>query len=425
MTARLIRGGVVRFGAAEDDPARFHEGGAVLIRDGLVAAVGEWDALADPAIPVEDHRGRLILPGFIDPHIHFPQAQATAAHGAQLLDWLQRHVFPEEARFADPAHGEAVAPRFFDALIAHGATTACAFGSVHPASMDAYFAEGLRRGMRMLGGKVLMDRNAPPGVLDAPGGGIDQTLALIDRWHGRGRLGYAVAPRFAITSTPAQMAAARDLIAARPDLHVQTHLSENRAEIDFACSLFPEARDYADIYARYGMLGPRSLFGHCIHLSGRERAALAESGSVAVFCPTSNLFLGSGLFDLEATRAAGVRTAVATDIGAGTDWGLPRTLGAAYKVGQLLGRALDPLRGYWMATAGNAAALGLSDKIGRIEPGLEADLVALDPRATPQMRLRAERCDSLSDLLFLIQTLGDDRAVAQTWIMGDPAKHPA
>jgi guanine deaminase len=425
MTALLIRGGVVRFGAAEDDPVRFHEDGAVLVRDGLVAAVGEWDALADPGVPVEDHRGRLILPGFIDPHIHFPQAQATAAHGAQLLEWLQRHVFPEEARFADPAHGAAVALRFFDALIAHGTTTACAFGSVHAASMDAFFGEAERRGMRMLGGKALMDRNAPDAVLDAPGGGIDATLALIDRWHGRGRLGYAIAPRFAITSTPAQMAAARDLIAAQPDLHVQTHLSENRAEIDFACALFPEARDYTDIYARFGMLGPRSLFGHCIHLSPRERAALAESGSVAVFCPTSNLFLGSGLFDLEATRAAGVRVAVATDIGAGTDWGLPRTLGAAYGIGQLLGRNLDPLRGWWMATAGNAAALGLSGRIGRIEPGFEADLVALDPRATPPMRLRAERCEGLSDLLFLIQTLGDERAVAQTWVMGRPAKHPA
>jgi guanine deaminase len=269
-----------------------------------------------------------------------------------------------------------------------------------------------------------MDRGAPDAVLDAPGGGIDATLGLIDRWHGRGRLGYAVSPRFAITSSPAQMAAAGELIAARPDLHVQTHLSENRAEIAAACALYPDACDYADIYARFGMLGPRSLFGHCVHLSARERAALAESGSVAVFCPTSNLFLGSGLFDLEGTRAAGVRVAVATDIGAGASWGLPATLGAAYAVGQLQGRSLPPAAGFFMATAGNAAALGLGDRVGRIAPGMEADLVALDPRATPAMALRAERAAAVEDLLFLIQTLGDDRAVDQVWVAGRPAKRP-
>lgn len=421
MNQRLIRGEVVSFDA-EDAPPTHLQDGAVLVRDGRIAAVGDWAALADPAIAVDDWRGRIVMPGFIDPHIHFPQAQATAAYGEQLLEWLQAHVFPEEARFADPAHAAAHAPRFFDALIAHGTTTACAFGSSHPQAMDAWFAEAERRGLRMIGGKVMMDRNAPDAVLDTAERGAEETAALIARWHGRGRLGVAISPRFAITSTPEQMRLAGELAAAHPDALIQTHLAENRAEIDFACSLYPQARDYADIYARFGLLGPRSLMGHCIHLSQRERAAMAEAGAVAVFCPTSNLFLGSGLFDLHGLRAQGVRTAVATDIGAGTNWGIPATLGAAYQIGQLQGRSLHPFAAFAMATAGNAAALGLSDRIGRVAPGHEADLVVLDPAATRQMRLRAERAETLADRLFLIQTLGDDRAVAQVYVGGEPAK---
>lgn len=426
MSERLIRGRVVSFdGPGPDDGLTHIDDGAVLVRDGVIAAVGAWRDLADPAVATDDWSGRIVMPGFIDPHIHFPQAQATAAYGAQLLDWLQRHVFPEEARFADPAHAAAVAPRFYDELLRNGTTTACAFCSVHAASADAFFAEGERRGMRMLGGKVLMDRGAPAAVLDPEGGGIAETEALIDRWHGRGRLGYAISPRFAITSTPAQMAAAGALIAARPDLTVQSHLSENRAEIDHALGLFPDARDYTDIYARHGMLGPRSLMGHCVHLSPAERAAMAEAGAVAVWCPTSNQFLGSGLFDLAALEGAGVRVAVATDIGAGTSWGMLRTLGAAYDVAQLCGLSVSPLRLFRMATAGNAAALGLGDRIGRLAPGWEADLVALDPLATPAMALRAERAQTLEDLLFLLAVLGDDRAVAQTYVAGAPCKPPA
>lgn len=424
MSDRLIRGWTLSF---DGDPGAggtvtAHEDGAVLIRDGRIHAVGPWDRVAVAGVPVDDWRGCLVLPGFIDPHIHFPQAQVVASYGAQLLDWLTDFTFPEEARFADPAHAAAMAPRFFDELIRHGTTTACAFCSVHPASVDAYFAEAQRRHLRMLGGKVLMDRNAPAAVLDTAQGGVADSAALIARWHGVGRLGYAISPRFAITSTPAQMAATGDLIAAHPHLHVQTHLSENRAEIDFAVSLFPQARDYTDIYARYGMLGPRSLMGHCVHLSARERAALAEAGAVAVLNPTSNLFLGSGLVDSAALRAAGVRLGLATDIGGGTDWGLLGTLDAAYKIEQLQGRSLDPLRSFYMATLGNAWALGLEDCIGRLAPGIEADLVVLDPRATPAMRLRAERAARLEDLLFLLQTLGDDRAVAEVYVMGTPAK---
>ncbi len=426
VTERLIRGRLLSFHDEPqgDDGYSYIEDGALLLRGGRIAAVGEWRAVAAqaPQAPVSDHRPHLILPGFIDPHIHFPQAQVIGAYGAQLMDWLNGYVFVEEQKFADPAHAARIAQGFFDALIAHGTTTACAFCSVHPASVDAYFAEAERRGMRMLGGKVLMDRNAPEGLRDTAETGVTETEALIARWHGRGRLGYAISPRFAITSTEAQMAATGALIAARPDLIVQTHLSENRAEIAYATSLFPQARDYTDIYARYGMLGPRSLMGHCIHLSDRETAALADSGSVAVFCPTSNLFLGSGLFDMARLRAAGVRVAVATDVGAGASYGLPATLNAAYNVLQLQGQSLAPLKGFYMATLGNARALGLEGHIGTLSVGAEADLVALDLRATPAMALRAETVETLAQELFVLQTMGDDRAVAAVYVAGEPVK---
>ncbi|SEA15391.1 guanine deaminase [Rubrimonas cliftonensis] len=427
--ARLLRGTVVSFRPGEDPAPDVREDGAVVLRDGLIEAVGDWAEIGPRAaaagLPSDDWRGKLILPGFVDPHIHFPQAQATAVHAEALLDWLARGAFPEEARFADPEHGRAIAPRFFDALIAHGTTTACAFCTSHPASVEAFFAEALRREMRMLGGKVLMDRGAPDALLDTPERAHDETEALIARWRGRGRLGYAVAPRFALTSTPAQLEVAGALVAAHPDCLVQTHLSENRAEIAEAARLFPEARDYTDVYARFGLLGPRSLMGHCIHLSDREAAAMAEAGAVAVWCPTSNLFLGSGLFDRARLSAAGVRVAVATDIGGGTAWGLPSTLGAAHSVTQLLGQRLHPFEAFRLATLGGAEALGLADRIGRVAPGFEADLVVLDPAATPQARLRAERAETLADRLFLVSTLGDDRTVAETYVAGAPRKRRA
>ncbi len=419
--SRLLRGRLVSFDAAEGPPAHVEDGG-LLIRDGRIAAMGDWADVAVPGMAVEDWRPRLILPGFVDPHIHFPQTHAQAAYGGQLLDWLNGHIFPAEQRFADPAHAAAVAPRFLDETLRHGTTTVCAFGSVHAASVEALFTEAERRNLRLLAGKVLMDRNAPDGLRDDPETGAAETAALIARWHGRGRLGYAIAPRFAITSTPAQLAAAGALAAAHPGCLIQTHLSENRAEIDATLALYPQARDYTDVYARFGLLTPRSLMGHCIHLSARERAAMAEAGAVAVFCPTSNLFLGSGLFDLTATRAAGVRVAVATDVGAGTAWGMPATLGAAHGIGQLLGAPLHPFDAFRLATAGNAAALGLGAVIGRLAPGYEADLVVLDPRATPAMALRATAAESLADELFVVQTLGDDRAVAAVYVAGEPAR---
>jgi guanine deaminase len=273
----------------------------------------------------------------------------------------------------------------------------------------------------MIGGKVMMDRNCPEGVRDSAQRSYDESKALIGRWHGRGRALYAISPRFAITSTPEQMAMAQALVAEHPDLHVQTHLSENRDEIDYTLALYPEARDYLDVYERYGLLGRRSLFGHCIHLSERETAAMAATGSVAVFCPTSNLFLGSGLYDAGGLAAAGVRRAIATDVGGGTNYSMLRTLDEGYKVLALRGQKLDPLRAFYWITRGNAAALSLEDRIGTLEPGSEADVVVLDARATPAMALRMEAATTLAEELFLLQTLGDDRAVAATYVAGERA----
>ena len=424
MTDTLIRGRLLSFFDAprDDDEAsyRYLEDGALLLRDGCIVEVGDFADLGPRAgaATVIDHRPHLILPGFIDTHIHFPQLQVIGSWGEQLLDWLNAYVFVEEQKFADPAVATAMAPRFYDELLRHGTTTAVAFCSVHAASVDAYFAEALKRGMRMIGGKVMMDRNAPEGLRDTAQAGYDESRALIDAWHGKGRLHYAISPRFAITSTEAQMEAAGALIAERPDLHVQTHLSENRAECAFAVSLFPGARDYTAIYERYGFMGPRSLFGHCVHLSDREIGALAESGSIAVFNPTSNLFLGSGLVDLARLHRLGVRTAVATDVGAGTSYSMLRTMDEAYKILQLQGQKLSPLMSYYMMTLGNARALGLDAHIGALVAGADADLVVLDSRATPAMALRSETARSLSEELFILQTMGDDRSVAETYVAG-------
>ncbi len=421
----LIRGRVLGFHA---DPAEtadshaFHEDGAVLIEDGRILAAGEHAALRAEGVAEIDHRPHLVLPGFIDPHIHFPQVQVIASWGAQLLDWLQTYTFPEEARFADPAHAARMADAFLDLLAAHGTTTACAFASSHPGSVDALFAAAEARGMAMLAGKVMMDRGAIPAVHDTAQSAYDDSRALIERWHGRGRLGYVITPRFAITSSPAQLEAAGALAREHPELHIQTHLSENRAEIDHTLGLYPEARDYLDIYDRFGLLGPRSLMGHAIHLGAREIARMAETGTRAIHCPTSNLFLGSGLFDARGLRAAGIVTGVATDIGGGTSYSMLQTLHEAYKIAQLRGDNLHPLAAFHWATRGNAVALGMEDRIGTLAPGSDADLVVLDSRATPAMALRAERVGTLAEELFLLQVMGDDRAVVQTYIAGRPAK---
>ncbi|MBB5534334.1 guanine deaminase [Rhizobium giardinii] len=432
MTATLIRGRTLSFKRApaslDDTGAYAYEpDGALLVEDGLIVASGGYDVVKaqarDGAVEI-DHRPHLVLPGFIDTHLHFPQMQVIGSYAANLLEWLNTYTFPEECRFVETAHAERIATHFFDEMLRHGTTTAVAYCSVHKTSADAFFAEALRRNMRMIAGKVMMDRNAPQGLLDTPQMGYDETRAVIDQWHGKGRNHVAITPRFAITSTPEQMSAAQALVREFPDLHVQTHLSENRDEIDFTCALYPEAADYTDVYARYGLLGPKTLFGHCIHLSEREMDAMSETGSVAVHCPTSNLFLGSGLFPLKKLvgRENPVRVAVATDIGGGSSYSMLRTMDEAYKIQQLQGERLNPLESFYYMTLGNARALSLENKIGTLEPGTDADFIVLNMAATPAMALKAEVVNSLADELFLLQTMGDDRAIAETYVAGVAAK---
>ncbi|RQP04971.1 MAG: guanine deaminase [Paracoccus sp. BP8] len=420
---QLIRGRTLSFHA---DPAEvenaftYHEDGAVITENGKIAAIGDYASLRDPALPEIDHRPHLILPGFIDTHIHFPQVQVIASWGAQLLDWLNTYTFPEESRFAQQGHAPLMAEKFLDLLLSHGTTTAVAFCSVHPQSAEALFQAAEARGMAMVAGKVMMDRNAPEAVLDTPQQGYDDSKRLIETWHGRGRLRYAITPRFAITSTPEQMEMTGQLVREHPDCHIQTHLSENKDEIALTLSLYPQARDYLDIYETYGLLSDKLLLGHSIHLEPREIARMAETGSRAVFCPTSNLFLGSGLFDEAGLRAAGVVSGIATDVGGGTSYSMLQTLNEGYKILQLRGQKLHPYAAFHWVTRGNALALGMADRIGTLDPGSDADLVVLDSRATPAMALRMDRAETLAEELFILQILGDDRAIAQTYVAGKP-----
>jgi guanine deaminase len=405
---------------------RYLEDGALRIETGQIAEVGEARDLiarAPADAVIDDHSGRLILPGFIDAHIHYPQTRVVGSYGEQLLEWLQKYTFVEEQKFSDPAHAAAVASFFLDELARQGTTTAMVYCTVRPESVEAFFVEAESRNVRMIAGKVMMDRNAPPALTDDPQRGYDESKALLSKWHGRGRLGYAISPRFAITSTPAQLEAAGALAREFPDAHVQTHLSENAAEIALTKSLFPEARDYLDVYERVGLVGPKSVFGHCIHLEPREIASLARNRCVAAFCPTSNLFLGSGLFDEAGLDAEGVRVALATDIGGGTSYSMLQTANEAYKVLQLRRQIWPGLQAFYQLTLGNARALGLEDRIGALEPGLEADLVVLDSSATPAMAHRMESVDGdLAEELFVLMTMGDDRSVAQTYVAGEKSK---
>jgi guanine deaminase len=428
----LLRGRLLSFRRAPADISDtgsylYEEDGGLLIENGRITACGSYAEVASKAasgVREIDHRPHLVMPGFIDTHLHFPQMQVIGSYAANLLEWLNTYTFIEEQRFADRAHAEKIAVRFFDEMARHGTTTAVAYCSVHKTSADAFFAESLKRGTAMIAGKTMMDRNAPDALTDTPQSAYDDTRAVIAEWHGKGRNRVAITPRFAITSTPEEMEVAKTLAAEHPDLHIQTHLSENRDEIAFTCSLYPEAKDYTDIYARYGLLGPKSLFGHAIHLSDREADAMSESGSVAVHCPTSNLFLGSGLFPMKTyqRRDKPVRVAVATDIGGGSSYSMLRTLDEAYKIQQLLGERLNPLESYYLMTLGNAEALSMADEIGTLDPGTIADLVVLDASATPAMALKQEANRTLTEELFLMQTMGDDRTIAETYIAGRSAK---
>ena len=426
MPVKLLRGRILSFksrpkGADDHDSYIYHEDGAVLIDGAMIAAMGEYGEVARkaPDARIIDHRPHLITPGFIDAHNHMPQMQVIGSYGAQLLDWLKNYTFPAEQAMAGEDHARHMAAAYFDEMLANGTTTPVAFCSVHKQSADALFAEAERRNIRVIGGKVLMDRNAPDSLTDTPQAAYDDTSALIAKWHGRGRALYAISPRFAITSSPEQLEMAGALMAENRQCYMQTHLSENVNEIALSLTLYPEARDYLDIYEKYGLLGRKSLFGHCLHLNRRERNVMAQSGSVAVFCPTSNLFIGSGLFNARQMEESGIRTAIASDIGGGTSCSMFRTMDEAYKVLQLQNQTLNPLLSFYMMTLGNARCLSLSDRIGTLEAQTEADICVLDTTATPLMALRMQKCRNLAEELFILQTLADDRSLAKVYVAGE------
>ncbi len=421
-----FRGALLHF---VDDPAsagprgyEHHVDGVLVVRDGRVAECGPAEPLLArlPAgTTVTDYRGKLILPGFVDTHVHYAQTDVIASHGEQLLTWLERYVFPAEARFADAAHAATAAGFFCDELLRNGTTTAQVLATVHPASVDALFEAAERRRMRVVAGKVLMDRNCPAALRDGDDAGEAASRALIERWHDRARLRYALTPRFAPTSSREQMALAGRLCAEYPGVHLHSHVAENQAEGAWVARLYPEARSYLDVYERYGQLGPRALFAHCIWLDDADRVRMAATGTAASFCPTSNLFLGSGLFDLAAMRAAGVRVGLGTDVGAGTSFSMLQTMNEAYKVLQLRGQSLAPEQAFYLATLGGARSLYMDDLIGSFAPGREADFVVLDPRATPLLERRMASAATLSERLFAFMMLGDDRAVAATHVLGE------
>jgi guanine deaminase len=431
--SRVIRGRVLSFAdeprLAGANALRHIEKGAVLVEDGLIKAVGAFSDVASKApagVEVDDHSDRLVLPGFIDTHIHYPQTRVIASYGAQLLEWLQKYTFVEEQKLRDPAHADIVARFFLDEVFRQGTTTAMVYCTVHSESVDAFFAESERRGARMIAGKVMMDRNAPEALRDTPQRGYDETKALIQRWRGKGRLDYAISPRFAPTSSDAQLEAAGALVGEHPEAYVQTHLCENLAEIAFVKELFPWTKTYTEVYQRYGLLGPRTVLGHCIHLEESEVEMLAESRSIAAFCPTSNLFLGSGLFDMRRLQghAPPVRVSLATDVGGGTSYSMLGTANEAYKVLQMNGQSWPAAQAFYQMTLGNARALGLEDRIGALKEGLEADLIVLDSRATPAMAHRMEAVSGdLAEELFILMMMGDDRAVAETYVAGRPLKN--
>jgi guanine deaminase len=408
------------------DPARAfatEADGVVVCRDGMVESVGPAAEILPSlpaATPVAHYEGCLVVPGFIDTHVHYVQTGMIASYGEQLLDWLNRYAFPAEMAFRDPALAQAMARVFCDELLRNGTTTALVFCAVYPQSVDALFAEAERRGMCLIAGKVLMDRNAPEELCDTAQQGYDESKALIARWHGHGRSLYAITPRFAGTSTPAQLEAAGSLWREHPGVLMQTHISENRREIEWTAELFPERKNYLDIYDHHGLIGERAVLAHGVHLSESEICRCHDSGAAIAHCPTSNLFLGSGLFQIRRFKdpERPVEVGLGTDVGGGTSFSMLATMGAAYQIAQLNGRSLTAVEAFYLATLGGARALSLENKIGSIAPGREADLIVLDPRATPLLALRNERAESIGDQLFALMTLGDDRAVAATYVAG-------
>ena len=395
--------------------------GVLLLENGRVKTLASAETMASAGFDLRQCQHfpeQLIMPGFIDSHIHYPQTDVIASYGEQLLDWLTQFTFPTELKFSDPEFAAIATEQFLQLLLENGTTTAMVYTTVFAQSCEAFFRAAANKNLRMIAGKVMMDRNAPAQLLDSAESSERDSRQLIERWHKQGRLHYALTPRFAPTSTSAQLRAAGKLYQSYPELYLQTHLSENQQEIAWIKTLFPEARDYLDVYDSAGLLGPRSVFGHGLHLSDRELRRLADTQSSIAFCPTSNLFLGSGLLDVQRIERAQVPLSIATDVGGGTSFSLLRTLAEAYKVLQLQGQTLHPLQALYMVTLGNARALHLDSHIGNFASGKEADFILLNLTATPLQKIRQENAKNLSQTLFALMTLGDEHNIARTYIMG-------
>lgn len=404
---------------------RYERDGLLICRDGIVDAVGAYHALRGQLpddCAVSDYSDCLIVPGFVDTHIHYVQTGIIGAQGRQLLDWLERYTFPAEIAFSDPDEAKRTASTFCDELLRHGTTTALVFCSVHPGSVDAIFEQAARRNMLLIAGKVLMDRNAPEPLRDTAQTGYDQSKALLRKWHRNGRCRYAITPRFAATSSPEQLELAGALWGEYPDVHLHTHIAENRNEIAWVRELFPERANYLDVYAHYGLTGRRAVLAHGVHLDEPALCRCHETGTALSHCPTSNLFLGSGLFRMRHVRdpRRPVQVGLGTDIGAGTSFSLLATMGEAYKVSQMVGEPIDAIEAFYLATLGGARALDLADRIGTFASGKDADCVVLDPRATPLLAFRTARAAGIEEMLAVLMTLGDDRCVRATYVAGSP-----
>ncbi len=429
MSALALRGplysliGDPFFQAPED--CVFHEAdGLILLCDGRIREVGAYSQLRErlsPAIELRHYPDSLLLPGFVDAHIHYPQVEIIGAYGAQLLEWLNQYTFPAEARFVDGEHARRIARFFIAELQRNGTTSASVFCTSAPVSVDAVFEAANRDNMLLLAGKMMMDRGAPANLLDTAQSSYDDSKMLIERWHGRGRCRYTATPRFALTSSPAQLELAGALMDEFPDIRLQSHISENRAEIQRAAELYPERAHYADIYDYYGLLNERALYGHGIHLSEDELRLFHETGAKIAHCPTSNFFIGSGLFDIARTRDAArpVTVGLGTDVGGGTSFSMLRTMSAAYQMAQLRGISLTAAQCYYLATLGSAESLGIAGRVGSLQAGRDADIIVLDPRATPLLQLRSAAAESLDELLFALMICGDDRAIQATYVAGE------
>jgi guanine deaminase len=424
MTRLAFRGTIFHLVGDPDqgaDAAVTYEDGGLIVEDGHIAEIGPFIDVQPQlrGAPVQRVTDGVIVPGFIDCHVHFPQIDMMASPGTHLLHWLSAYAFPAESRFAHEEVAAETARFFLDQLLANGTTSALVFATAHKVSAEALFADALRRNMRLVTGKVLMDVNAPAGISDTAETGYMESRALIREWHGKGRLGYAVTPRFALTSSERQLELAGRLIHEHPGVKLHTHLSENHEELDAVHKLYPDCPDYFAVYEKFGLATPQSVFAHCLHLSPSEWVRLGKAGSGVAFCPTSNLFLGSGLFSLAAAETAGARVGLATDVGAGTSLSLLATMNEAYKVGQLRRHRASAFKLFYLATLGAARALRLDDKIGNLAPGKEADFLILDAKTLPLLKRRWDHATTIEEKLFALAILGDDRAVAQTYVAGN------